>query len=206
MNNEPVKQIALFGTSADPPTVGHQTILRWLSRHYDLVVVWASDNPFKQHHTSLDNRTEMLRLAIAEIDSERNNIDIYPELSDRYTLVTLNKARQIWGKQAEFTLVIGADVLKQINNWYRIEELLKEVRLLIVPRSGYSITESKLADLESKGGKYAIATLDAPQVSSSTYRLKEDQTVLPPAVENYILKENLYSSVPETSAREKEQV
>lgn len=33
--------IALFGTSADPPTIGHQGILQWLSGRYDVVVVWC---------------------------------------------------------------------------------------------------------------------------------------------------------------------
>ncbi|NET52841.1 MAG: nicotinic acid mononucleotide adenylyltransferase, partial [Merismopedia sp. SIO2A8] len=32
--------LALFGTSADPPTAGHQQILRWLSYQYDHVIVW----------------------------------------------------------------------------------------------------------------------------------------------------------------------
>ncbi|NEP57541.1 MAG: nicotinic acid mononucleotide adenylyltransferase, partial [Symploca sp. SIO2G7] len=27
-------KIALFGTSADPPTAAHQAILSWLSHHY----------------------------------------------------------------------------------------------------------------------------------------------------------------------------
>ncbi|NEQ41665.1 MAG: nicotinic acid mononucleotide adenylyltransferase, partial [Okeania sp. SIO3I5] len=42
-------KIALFGTSADPPTAGHETIVRWLSQNFNKVVVWASDNPFKSH-------------------------------------------------------------------------------------------------------------------------------------------------------------
>lgn len=46
--------IALFGTSADPPTRGHGKILTWLAQHYDQVAVWAADNPFKQHQASLD--------------------------------------------------------------------------------------------------------------------------------------------------------
>ncbi|MGL4880174.1 MAG: adenylyltransferase/cytidyltransferase family protein, partial [Waterburya sp.] len=61
-------KIALFGTSADPPTIGHQTILQWLSKHYDRVVVWASDNPFKEHKTPLVDRTEMLKLTIADLN------------------------------------------------------------------------------------------------------------------------------------------
>lgn len=34
-------RVALFGTSADPPTAGHQVVLSWLSEGYDWVAVWA---------------------------------------------------------------------------------------------------------------------------------------------------------------------
>ena len=193
-----MKKIALFGTSADPPTVGHQTILRWLSQHYDRVVVWASDNPFKQHQTPLSDRTEMLRLAISDLDS-RQNISLHPELSDRYTLITVNKARAKWG-EAEYTLVIGSDILPQIDSWYRSQELLKLVKLLIVPRSGYSIEQQDLASL-SEVGELAIATLNAPQVSSSTYRSEKDESMVSPAVENYIWQKNLYNSAVEANQR-----
>ena len=193
-----MQKIALFGTSADPPTVGHQTILRWLDQHYDRVVVWASDNPFKQHQTPLSDRTEMLRLAISDLDS-RHNISLHPELSDRYTLITVNKARAKWG-EAEYTLVIGSDILPQIDSWYRSQELLKLVKLLIVPRSGYSIEQQDLASL-SEVGELAIATLNAPQVSSSTYRSEKDESMVSPAVENYIWQKNLYNSAVEANQR-----
>ena len=187
-----MRKIALFGTSADPPTAGHQTILHWLAQHYDLVIVWASDNPFKQHHTTLQHRTQMLQYAINEIDSTKHNIKLHPELSDRRTLITVNKARKIWGNEVEFTLVIGSDILTQINSWYRIEELLMQVKVLVVPRPGYSITEEDLKALKSRGGKCAIATLNAPKVSSSVYRLEGDKTIVTPAVEQYIFQHNLY--------------
>ena len=187
-----MEKIALFGTSADPPTVGHQAILRWLARHYDRVVVWASDNPFKQHQTPLSDRTQMLQLAIEDLEAHHHNISLHPELSDRRSLVSVNKAREKWG-EAEFSLVIGSDILPQITSWYRIEELLQQVKLLIVPRIGYDITEQDLASL-SKIGEFAIATLNAPQVSSSTYRLQKDSSLIVPAVENYIRQNNLYNS------------
>lgn len=41
--------IALLGTSADPPTRGHQVLLEGLLNRYDHVATWASDNPLKQH-------------------------------------------------------------------------------------------------------------------------------------------------------------
>ena len=187
-------KIALFGTSADPPTVGHQTILGWLAKHYDRVVVWASDNPFKQHQTPLSDRTQMLQLAIEDLEAHHYNISLHPELSDRYTLVSVNKAREKWS-QAEFSLVIGSDILPQITSWYRIEELLQQVKLLIVPRIGYDIKEKDLTSLDKIGGGFAIADLSAPRVSSSTYRSQKNSNLVVPAVENYIRQNNLYNSV-----------
>ena len=188
-----MEKIALFGTSADPPTVGHQTILRWLSEHYNRVVVWASDNPFKQHQTPLNNRNEMLQLAITDINPPCNNINLHPELSDRYTLVTVNKARDKWGQEIEFSLVIGSDILSQITSWYHIEKLLTQVKVLIVPRLGYSIKEADLILLKEIGGEFAIATLNPPQVSSSTYRSQKDQSLVTPSVKDYIINHNLYN-------------
>lgn len=185
-----MKKIALFGTSADPPTVGHQTILLWLSQHYDRVVVWASDNPFKQHQTPLKYRTEMLQLAIRDLGQQ--NINLHPELSDRFTVNTVNQSRKKWGQEVEFSLVIGSDIVPQIHNWYQIKELLAEVKVLIVPRLGYGITEVDLVAFQQLGGKYAIATLNAPKVSSSSYRLQKDQSLVIPLVRDYIYQQNLY--------------
>jgi nicotinate-nucleotide adenylyltransferase len=186
-------KIALFGTSADPPTTGHQTILSWLASNYDLVVVWASDNPFKKHQTSLTRRSEMLQLTIEEIKTIHNNIQLHPELSDRYTLVTVDKAKKIW-KEAEFTLVIGADLVEQISKWYRVRELLQQVRLLIIPRHEYTLESQTLTQLNNLGCKYKIANFQTVPTSSTAYRLNKDRTVLTPAVKTYIDRHNLYYS------------
>lgn len=186
-------KIALFGTSADPPTAGHQTILRWLADRYDLVAVWASDNPFKQHQTSLEHRTQMLRLTIEEIETVKDNIRVYEELSDRRSLITVDRAREIWGEKTEFSLVIGSDLIRQIRSWYRIEELLDKTKLLIVPRPGYSIKTEDLFALENLGGKYSIANLEMPAISSTDYRQARDFKVITPAVTNYIKRQKLYA-------------
>jgi nicotinate-nucleotide adenylyltransferase len=188
-----MKTIALFGTSADPPTAGHQIILRWLSYHYDLVVVWASDNPFKNHQASLKQRTQMLHLAIKEIEPPKNNLILCEELSDRRTLITVQKAKAIWGDDVEFTVVIGSDLVAQIRKWYRIEELLQQAQILIVPRPGYTIAQKDLEALASLGGKYAIANLDAPKISSTTYREEKNSDLITSAVQNYITQNNLYA-------------
>ncbi|OKH28184.1 nicotinate-nucleotide adenylyltransferase [Chroogloeocystis siderophila] len=185
-------KIALFGTSADPPTAGHQAIISWLSQHYDWVAVWAADNPFKSHASPLEHRATMLRLLIEDINPPRHNIGLHQELSSHRTLETVNKAKQRWDKDATFTLVIGSDLVHQLQQWYAVEELLQQVQLLVVPRPGYEVAESDLQQLRQLGAKFAIANLTAPDVSSTAYRESGDSEALTPPVEAYIHQQHLY--------------
>jgi len=187
-----MKRIALFGTSADPPTAGHKTILNWLAQHFDWVAVWASDNPFKSHQTSLEHRSAMLLLMIQEINSPQQNLCLYPELSSPRTLETVARAKSMWAN-AEFTLVIGSDLVEQLPRWYQVEDLLKQVQLLVVPRPNYPPQELDLWQLRRRGADVAIASLNAPDVSSTSYRETGDTQALTPTIEDYINRENLYA-------------
>jgi nicotinate-nucleotide adenylyltransferase len=135
-------RVALFGTSADPPTRGHLAILCWLSQHFDQVAVWASDNPFKSHQTALDHRTAMLRLLIGDLDL--CNIQVYPELSNSRTVITVEQAQERW-QGAELTLVVGSDLVRQLPKWFRARDLLDRVELLVVPRPGSRISMPQMS-------------------------------------------------------------
>lgn len=184
-------RVALFGTSADPPTTGHQTIINWLSQHFDWVAVWASDNPFKSHQTPLEHRATMLRLLIKDIDPPRYNIGLHQELSSPRTLETVKKAKSLWPEE-KLTLIIGSDLVNQLPRWYKVEDLLRQVELLVVPRPGSPIEEISLGELRSLGAKIAIASLYGPNVSSTAYRQHKDSTTLTPTIEAYIDREQLY--------------
>lgn len=185
-------QVALFGTSADPPTVGHQAILHWLSHHFDWVAVWAADNPFKAHQTPLEHRTTMLQLLIDDLEGEERNVHVYPELSSPRTLLTVEKARLRW-PQADLTLVVGSDLVAQLPRWFRVADLLQQVRLLVVPRPGYPVKEADLGGLRRLGARVAIADLTGPDVSSTAYREKGETDSLTPPIEAYIHREQLYA-------------
>lgn len=187
-----IKTIALFGTSADPPTKGHQQILTWLSQRYDLVVVWTADNPFKQHGANLEQRHQMLKILIEEAETARDNIELNTKISDRRTINTVHRAQAIW-PQAEFTLIIGSDLVEQIQSWYRSQELLSEVKLLIIPRPGYQIDEEAVERL-SKLTEVAIASIQPAEVSSSEYRQQHNQNILTQGIKTYIQTHQLYES------------
>ena len=59
-----VKNIALFGTSADPPTIGHKKILEELSKIYSFTVSYVSNNPNKKHKEDISIRSHLLNLLL----------------------------------------------------------------------------------------------------------------------------------------------
>jgi nicotinate-nucleotide adenylyltransferase len=184
--------IALFGTSADPPSIGHQQILQWLDNHYDRTIVWVSDNPFKTHQASLCDRIAMMELTIAAIAA--HTITIHPELSNPRTINTVEQAKQIW-QDANFTLVIGGDLVPQLPTWYRAQDLLSQVNLLVVPRQGVAIKQADIDRLVHMGTEVAIApeSTSIPNVSSSDYRNNGNSSVIIPTVAAYIQRESLYA-------------
>ncbi|MGB7444453.1 MAG: nicotinate-nucleotide adenylyltransferase [Coleofasciculaceae cyanobacterium] len=186
-------KIALFGTSADPPTAAHQAILNWLSSHYDLVVVWASDNPLKSHQTPLEHRSQMLKLLIEDILPSQENIGLYQNLSSPRTLETIQQAKQYWGEEVDLTLVIGSDLINQIPRWYQVEKLLRQVKLLVVPRPGYEIDQAGIEILSKLGANINIAQLKLPAVSSTAYREKGETEAVTAPVKAYIHQEQLYA-------------
>ena len=185
-------KIALFGTSADPPTAGHLAILKWLGDRYNYVAVWAADNPLKSDQTPLAHRTQMLKLLIKEIDKPGTNIHLHEELSDRRSLISVGKAREKWGNDNQYILVIGSDLVRQIRRWYAVEQLLAKVEILVVPRPGYAIEKMDLQALRDLGTKVTVADLDAPAVSSTAYREAGDKDAVTLPVKNYIKRERLY--------------
>ncbi len=191
--------IALFGTSADPPTWGHQAILAWLGQHYAHVAVWAADNPFKTDQTPLHHRQAMLTALVQDLmqdlmqgmDPPVETVRVYPDLSHRYTIATVERARDRWPGRA-LALTVGSDLVEQLPQWYRATELLTQVSLVVVPRPGHAIAPTALDRLRQLGTTVTLADLEGLDVSSSAYRRKKDPATLPPAVVAYIRHHHLY--------------
>jgi nicotinate-nucleotide adenylyltransferase len=103
----------------------------------------------------------------------------------------VQQAREIW-QDAEFTLVVGTDLVRQLPSWYRADELLQQVKVLVVPRPRFSLPDRDLDELRNRGVDVAIAAIDVPIVSSSAYRNNGDKSGIIPSVAAYIEQEHLY--------------
>ena len=181
--------LALFGTSADPPTAGHRALLAGLADTYGQVATWASDNPFKQHGASLPQRAALLQRLVDDLADPR--INLKQELSSPRALTTLERAETLWPGR-ELVFVVGGDLAAQVPRWYRADELLRRCRLAVVPRQGFTLEAGALETLRRLGGRPELLDLPIPATASSAVRAQPDPAQLPAAVWDELLKHNLY--------------
>ncbi len=187
---EKINQIALLGTSADPPTNGHEALLKGLLTLFPKVVTWASDNPTKNHQASLNKRSLLLNTLVRGIANP--HLELMQDLSSPWTITTLEKASNKWPK-AKLIFVIGSDLIEQIPTWVDVKILLKKARIGITPRKGWPITKTSLSKIKSLGGQIELLPLQVPPTASSKARANLQTNQIPKAVLEILLKENLYS-------------
>ena len=181
--------IALFGTSADPPTLGHEALLNELTKIFPKVITWASDNPDKNHHISLIKRTQLLRILVKKICHP--NLELVQELSSPRTIHTLKKAFQLW-PNASYSFVIGSDLATQVPKWLKAKSILKQASIAIAIRDGWPISDKQLEEIKKLGGKIDVLPFDIPESSSSRFRESPQEALLPQELIPLLLKENLY--------------
>ena len=88
------KSIALFGTSADPPTIGHKKILEELSKIYDSTVSYVSNNPNKKHIEDLSIRSHLLETLIKDLDNPK--IEFNQKVSSQWALESIRYCKKIY--------------------------------------------------------------------------------------------------------------
>ncbi|MFZ0408015.1 MAG: nicotinate-nucleotide adenylyltransferase [Cyanobium sp.] len=181
--------IALFGTSADPPTRGHRALLEGLLALYPRVVTWASDNPLKQHAAPLELRAALLGALVDAISDPRLSLE--QELSSPWTIETLDKARRRWPGQA-LVFVVGSDLAAQIPRWKDASQVLSQCVLAIAPRQGWPLHEASLMALRDLGARVEVLPLTIAASASSRIRDRPDPAEVPAELWPVLLQHNPY--------------
>ncbi|MFN9545700.1 MAG: nicotinate-nucleotide adenylyltransferase [Cyanobacteriota bacterium] len=162
-----VSAVALFGTSADPPTIGHKALLRGLLELFPRVVTWASDNPLKPRQTPLEVRIALLAALVDAIGDPR--LTLVQELSSPWAIETLERARHRWPEQTP-VFVVGSDLPAQMPRWRQAARLLKDLELAVAPRQGWPVREADLEALREMGAQVCVLPLSPTAAASSQSR------------------------------------
>ena len=191
MKFDTYKRIALFGTSADPPTIGHKKIIEELSKIYSYIITYASNNPKKIHRENIYYRSLLLKTLIEDINSPK--IIFNQKISSEWAIESIKRCKKIYDlKQIDF--VIGSDLVMDIFSWKNFDKIFQEVKLLIIKREGYPIESKTIKILENYKVIYEISSLNIPNITSSMVKLNNNFSDLPKSLKDIVKKNNLYLS------------
>jgi nicotinate-nucleotide adenylyltransferase len=185
------KSIALFGTSADPPTIGHKKILEELSNIYAFTICYVSNNPNKKHKEDISIRSHLLKTLIDGLDNPK--ILFNQSVSSQWAVESIKKCKRIY-ELNNLDFVIGSDLIKDIFYWKNFDKITNEVSFLVILREGHPIKSNTLKMLETHKVKFKISTIKIPNISSSKFRLNSNYSNLPTSLIDIIKKNNLYES------------
>lgn len=191
---------AILGGAFDPVHYGHLTLAREILTGKMLngvlfIPAYHPPHKPKNCHASYEDRLAMLALAVVE-DRFFLVSRIEEELGT--TGFTLHTVRAVKKKYpaAGFYFIIGADNIDALKDWYRPEEILKEIKIISGTRPNYpqTATSHHLAD------KIEFMPTTPVDISSSEIREKikrgasKEQLIgyMPEKVVAFILEKNLY--------------
>ena len=186
-----IKRIALFGTSADPPTIGHKKILEELSKIYALTISYVSNNPQKHHKEDIAIRSHLLKTLIEDLDNPK--ILFNQKVSSQWAVESILNCKKIY-ESNNLDFVIGSDLIKDIFYWRNFVKILNEVSFFIILREGYPVESNTLKMLETYNVKFKISSIKIPNISSSKFRLNFNYSNLPKSLIDFVKKNNLYES------------
>ena len=186
-----VKSIALFGTSADPPTTGHEKILEELSKIYAFTICYVSNNPNKKHKEDIIIRSQLLKTLIEDLGDHK--ILFNQAVSSKWAVESIKKCKKIY-EFDNLDFVIGSDLIQDIFSWKNFDKIIKEVSFFIIIREGYPVESNTLRMLETYNVKFKISSIKIPNISSSKFRLNLNYSNLPTSLIDIVKKNNLYES------------
>lgn len=188
-------KIGIFSGSFDPIHIGHAILANYVLQWADLDEVWmmvSRRNPLKNNTVASDKeRLDMVRIVSEECSGLKASDFEFSLPTPSFTYNTLSELRTRYPDYS-FYLIIGSDNFVIFDKWKDYHKILEEFKIIVYPRPGYSVDESKVS-------KNVIVLKDAPQlIMSSTFireALKKGKRLnffLPEKVSNYIDNKKLY--------------
>jgi len=193
---------AIFGGTFDPIHNAHLALARAARDTHQLdrvIFIPAAQPPHKRHQprASGAHRLKMVQLAIHDEPAfEASDIELTRN-APSYTLLTIRQVRRMIGPLETLYLIVGADMLADIPNWWHARDIIQEARIIPTARPGHDL-ETALAGLAA-GTRHLTVTMPPSTASSTEIRAslaagKSITDQVPAAVQAYIQQHGLYAS------------
>ena len=213
--------LAIFGGTFDPIHSGHMTAARAAQHRYhlDRILFVPTGNPphkIHDHLTDFAQRLAMIALACAgEPRFVASTLEVpTADGSPHYSINTVQRVRRRLRQQDRLFFVTGADAFLDLPLWRQFRRLLDLAEFIVVSRPGFDmdalrrvvppdlLPARRLAPRAGTlrlrhGAIHFLMDVDAPMASRDIRQAIRDRKpiagLVPALVEEYILKEGLYT-------------
>jgi nicotinate-nucleotide adenylyltransferase len=202
------ERVFLFGGTFDPVHHGHLIVARAVAEEIGaarITLVPAASPPHKPPaDSSSDDRLAMLRLAVRDDPLFEICTLELNRSGPSYTIDTVEAILADRGPACRVSLVIGADTLDGVASWYRAEDLLGKVALVVARRPGAESAADVQAVLSRRLGPELAGRIEAASVATPLLDISSTEIrrrvaagrsiryLTPDSVLSYILDRGLY--------------
>lgn len=199
--------ILLFGGTFDPIHYGHLLVSRNAAEQLaveKIILIPAAQPPHKQQLglTAVQERLGMTRLAVEDDELFEVSDCELQRSGPGYTLDTVRYFRERYGAQKRLYWLIGADTIKDLPYWYKIEQLVEECTIVTAGRPNCATANLSFLEKKLDGNQITHLRkhiLDTPlvDISSTTIRKRVREGLpisylVPTKVRDYIVEHELY--------------
>lgn len=193
-------KVGIFGGTFDPIHLGHLILAEQAREMASLDQVWfipAAEPPHKldKQITTAAHRVQMVHLAVQHHPCFHLSTMELEREGPSYTYDTLQVLRESHPGD-QFYLLVGADMVKDLPNWYKIKEILQFVQVIGLGRPGVEVE-----NLPLMVQKRLHWIPDAIEINISSteirQRLRQGKSVrylIPESVYQYVREHRLYGS------------
>ena len=197
-------EIGLMGGSFNPIHCGHVALARAAleSGRVERVLFLPTGNPPHKKEGLADN-FDRLRMVELAVEHEAGMAVCREEIDRDGVIYTVDTLAALKRKMPDCTLtyLIGADTLRALGTWRRVETVIERCKFLVMMREGETREEViRLAGLWTQRGAQ-IDFLDARKMDISSTQIREQiqkglpfERLVPQAVADYIHEHGLYGA------------
>ena len=199
-------EIGLMGGSFNPIHCGHVALARAAleSGRVERVLFLPTGNP-PHKKEGLADKFDRLRMVELAVEHEAGMAVCREEIDRDGVIYTVDTLAALKRKMPDCTLtyLIGADTLRALGTWRRVETVIERCKFLVMMREGETREEViRLAGLWTQRGAQ-IDFLDARKMDISSTQIREQiqkglpfERLVPQAVADYIHEHGLYGAKP----------
>ena len=183
-------KIAVYGGSFNPPHLAHVMACAYVLARSDadkVLMAPCARHAFSKDLAPFEDRLAMCRLAVEGIIDRVEVSDIEGRREGISFMVdTLESLHGLY-RSARFLLVVGSDILDEIEEWRRIDRIRELADLFVIPR-----LKPETPSREVGGGQFFLPEVSSQNIRDALAHGHMPEEALPSRVIEYIRQRQLY--------------